>query len=91
MKKMSLANALFAVLMIAFVWFPYTRLFMIGFQFGDYLVFFLAVALFISSLSVFLKSRNKLDLIPLFVSLSPFLFIAISLILVYFNIIPFAP
>lgn len=91
MKKLTLINYFFALLTLLIVWFPATRLFMIGFKAGDVIVIGISLMLFLSSCFTYKRSLKKVDLIPLFISFSPLVFFLFTLGLVYFRLIPPAP
>lgn len=90
MKKMQSINGIFSLAIILFFWIPITRIFLIGNNVGDYLVFGLSILLIASSLICYRKYRSRFDIFTLFIGLSPYLFFLISIILIWFGVMPFA-
>ncbi|EOT26252.1 hypothetical protein [Enterococcus saccharolyticus] len=80
-----------AVLVIAVVWVPITRTFLVGSAFGDWLAIILSFISGIVSFISYKKEHSPIHLITLIISFSPLLFITLSFLAILFIKISFAP
>ena len=66
-----------AILVLALVWIPITRTFLIGSTFGDWLAIILSCLSAITSLVSYKKEKSPIHFITLLISFSPLIFILI--------------
>ncbi|WP_207941899.1 hypothetical protein DOK78_000416 [Enterococcus sp. DIV2402] len=80
-----------AVLVIAVVWIPMTRTFLVGSAFGDWFAIILSLISGVISIVSYKKEKSPIHLTTLIISFSPLIFIVLFFLLILFKLIPFAP
>lgn len=66
-----------AILVLALVWIPITRTFLIGSTFGDWFAIILSFLSAVTSLISYKKEKSPIHFITLLISFSPLIFILI--------------
>lgn len=87
-EKINIANAVLAFLLVFLIWVPITRQFMIGSEFGDVFTLMVSVVLLVSSVFALLKTKSRLEVATLIISMSPIIFIALTAVLYYYHPVP---
>ncbi len=81
MKKLSMVNVIGALAVFMMVWLPPTRVFLTDMELGTPITIILSLLLSTSAIGTYQKYQQKIDIVSLFISLSPIIFIALVLII----------